>query len=193
MPTVTARDPHLTDLVGQPWLTWAGPQPLLVRPGTLRDLAAVARLHSRCSARSLLGRYRCGGSSPAVAALDHTLRTRPSVVAVRPTGEVVAFGTLAADPRHGRHCVDIGVLVEDGWQGRGIGRDLVGHLAGIAHVAGHRELITYPATAVRATERLLVEVGPTRVVPGHVTHLHTYLSDSATLGLGSVRQRLATA
>ena len=65
------------------------------------------------------------------------------------------------------------------------------HLAGAAQVAGYNELIAYPATAVAAAQRLMVEVGRTRMVPDVHAHLHTYLPETATLGLGSVRQRLA--
>lgn len=45
--------------------------------------------------------------------------------------------------------------------------------------------------AVAAAQRLMVEVGRTRMVPDIDMHLHTYLPDSARLGLGAVRQRLA--
>jgi hypothetical protein len=65
------------------------------------------------------------------------------------------------------------------------------HLAGIAHVAGYHELIAYPATATQAAQRLMIEVGRTRMVPGPEVHLHTYLPEAASLGLGSVRERLA--
>ena len=52
-------------------------------------------------------------------------------------------------------------------------------------VAGYSELIVYPATSVGAVQRLLVEVGHTRVVPHPArAHLHTFLPESAGLGLG---------
>jgi GNAT superfamily N-acetyltransferase len=83
------------------------------------------------------------------------------------------------------------VLVEDAWQQRGVGGELLSHLAGVAQVAGFNELIAYPATAVPTVQRLMLEVGRTRMVPDADAHLHTYLPETATLGLGSVRQRLA--
>jgi hypothetical protein len=67
---------------------------------------------------------------------------------------------------------------------------LVSHLAGVAQAAGCRELIAYPMTALGPVRRLMVGVGRTRLVPDPQPHLHTYLTDSATLGIGSVRQRL---
>jgi GNAT superfamily N-acetyltransferase len=37
---------------------------------------------------------------------------------------------------HRRFCTQVGLLVEDRWQGLGVGADLVEHLAGVAQVAG---------------------------------------------------------
>lgn len=186
--------PELTDLLEiatQPWSFRIGLQPLMVRPSHPRDLAAVAQMHRRCSARSLLDRYRAGGRAPTAVALDRELREEQSVVVLRPGGQVVATGLLRRDPHHGYRCAELGVLVEDAWQKRGIGADLVTHLAGVAQVAGYNELIAYPATALPAAQRLMTEVGRTRMVPGTDAHMHTYLPESATLGLGSIRQRLA--
>jgi GNAT superfamily N-acetyltransferase len=187
----TADDDHLAALVRQPWTLRVGQHPLTVRPSTARDLAAVAQMHGRCSARSLLDRYRSGGRPPAVAALDLALRRPYSIVAETPAGDVVATGSLGHDGIHNPYCVEVGLLVEDRWQRLGIGTELMSHLAGAAQVAGYHELIAYPATAMHAVQRLMIEVGRTRLVPDVDTHLHTYLSESSSLGLGSVRQRLA--
>ncbi len=189
-PRPAVPSPH-RGLVRQPWTLRIGADTLLVRPSSARDLAAVAQMHRRCSARSLLDRYRCGGRAPAVAALDQALRRPHSVVAVNATGEVVAVGSLDRDPTHNHLSAEVGLLVEDRWQRMGIGGELMSHLAGVAQIVGFHELIAYPATAVPAVQRLMIEVGRTRMVPDVDLHLHTYLPDSATLGLGSVRQRLA--
>ena len=188
MPSENAQ---LIELSRQPWTLRVGRTPLIVRPSSVRDLAAVARMHSRCSARSLLDRYRCGGRPPAVAALDTALRNPFGVVVAGVDGDVVAVGSLARDRSHNHLCAEIGLLVEDRWQRLGIGSELTAHLAGVAQVAGFHELIAYPATAVPAAQRLMIDVGRTRMVPSADAHLHTYLPESATLGLGSVRQRLA--
>ena len=186
-----AEDRQLAELARLPWTLRVGRQPLIIRPSTARDLAAVAQMHRRCSARSLLDRYRSGGRPPAVAALDRALRRPYSVVAATATGDVVATGALEPDGVHNEYCIQVALLVEDRWQRLGIGTELMSHLAGVAQVAGYRELIGYPATAVPAVQRLMVEVGRTRMVPDTEAHLHTYLSESCSLGLGSVRQRLA--
>jgi GNAT superfamily N-acetyltransferase len=184
-------DHALSGLAREPWLLRAGRTPLLVRPASPRDLPAVARMHARCTPRSLLDRYRAGGRPPAVATLDRMLRRPGTVVAVTPEAEVVATATLDRDPAHSPFCAAVGLLVEDHWQRLGIGTDLLGHLAGAAQAGGYRELIAYPATAMAAAQRLLLDVGRTRVVPDVDIHLHTYLPESAALGLGAVRRRLA--
>jgi GNAT superfamily N-acetyltransferase len=190
-PVRTAGDHQLAALARKPWTLRVGRYPLLVRPTSPRDLAAVAQMHSRCSARSLLDRYRSGGRPPAVAALDAALRGPYSVVAASATGDVVATGMLEPDRLHNEPCIQVALLVEDGWQRLRVGTELMTHLAGVAQVAGYQELIAYPATALPAVQRLMVEVGRTRMVPDTEAHLHTYLSESSSLGLGSVRQRLA--
>jgi N-acetylglutamate synthase-like GNAT family acetyltransferase len=114
-----------------------------------------------------------------------------SFVIVTTDASVVATGSISRDPTHSHLCAEAGLLVEDGWQQRGIGGEFMSHLAGAAQVAGYNELIACPATAVAAAQRLMVEVGRTRMVPDVHAHLHTYLPETATLGLGSVRQRLA--
>ena len=190
-PLRPAADRQLLALAREPWGLPARGVPLLVRPSSVRDLPAVARMHGRCSPQSLLDRYRTGGRAPAVAAVDHALRQRGTVVAIAPSGEIVAVATLEDDPNHHHFCARVGVLVEDKWQRRGIGAELVTHAAGVAHACGYKELISYPGTATRVAQRLAIEVGRSRAVPDDEAHLHTYLPESAGLGLGFVRQRLA--
>ena len=185
------EDEELIELARAPWTLPVGKAVLLVRPSEARDLPAVAQLHARCSSRSLLDRYRIGGRAPAITALDRDLRGRFSVLVTTAYGVVVAHGSVAPDPAHGSECAELGLLVLDSWQRRGIGGELATHLAGVAQAAGFAELIVYPATALAAARRLMVEIGRTRLVPDTDVHLHTYLPASATLGLGLVRQRLA--
>ena len=94
---------------------------------------------------------------------------------------------------HGRDSAEIGLLVEDEWQGIGIGRELLVHLAGAAVVCGYTELVAYTATSTVPMQRLMLEVGHPRVVPDPAhSHLHMALPESAALGLGAVRERLAS-
>lgn len=181
----------LTALARQPWTLRIRCQPVIVRPSSERDLAAVAQMHRRCSARSLLDRYRRGGRPPPIGAMEPALRNPRSYVAVTARGSVIATASVRRDPLHHPLCAETGLLVEDGWQRRGIGGELMTHLAGVAQIAGFTELIAYPATATVVAQRLMIEVGRTWVVPDANVHLHTYLQHGAALGLGAVRQRLA--
>ena len=182
----------LAEVSRQPWAMRIGNKPMIVRPSTPRPIGAAALLQRRCRARARRPRYRSGGGPPAGAALDWTLRNPLSFVAATTDGSIVATVSVQRDPAHGYLCAEAQLLVEDRWQRLGIGTELISHIAGVAQVAGYHELIAYPATAVPAAQRLMVDVGRTRMVPevGNA-HLHTYLPDGATLGLGSVRQRLA--
>jgi L-amino acid N-acyltransferase YncA len=121
------------------------------------------------------------------------LREPLSFVAATYGRTIVGIAVASADPRHGRSAAEVGLLVEDAWQGWHLGRELMSHLAGASLVAGYAELIAYLATATEIAQRLMVDVGHTRVVadPGGA-HLHTYLSDAVVLGLGPVRERLAS-
>lgn len=186
------RDSELAQFAREPWILRVDRTPLLVRPSTQRDLAAIARMHARCSARTLLDRYPNGGRPPALALLERIARHEGTVVATTPRADVVAVASLAADANHGAASAELGLLVEDEWQRLGIGSELLAHVAGAAHAAGFRELIAYPAIASRRVHHMLLQVGHTRRVPDARPHLHTYLPDDAILGLGAVRQRLAS-
>jgi GNAT superfamily N-acetyltransferase len=171
----------------------AGTTNLMIRPAVARDLEAVANMHARCSARSLLDRYRAGGRGPAVTALHRQIRRPLAFVAATQRGAVLAFAVAGIDANHGRESAEIGIIVEDEWQGIGIGREMMVHLAGAAVVCGYTELVAYTATTIVPMQRLLFEVGHPRVVPDALhSHLHMTLPESAALGLGAVRERLAS-
>jgi hypothetical protein len=130
---------------------------------------------------------------PAVTALQRQLRRPLCFVAATPRGAILAMAIAGIDVNHGAESAQIGILVEDEWQGIGIGRELIVHLAGAAVVCGYTEMIAYTATSTVPIQRLLHEVGHPRLVadPTH-SHLHTTLPESAALGLGAVRERLAS-
>jgi N-acetylglutamate synthase-like GNAT family acetyltransferase len=186
------RHDSLVALVRQPWLLRVRSGCVLLRPAEPRDLEAVAAMHARCSAQSLLDRYRSGGRGPSVPTMQRMLRRPMSFVVTTRRGTIVGLGAAAIDPYHSRESAEIGVIVEDGWQRMGLGRELTSHIAGAAAVSGYTELIAYAGTSIAASQRLLVEVGSTRIVNDpEYPHLHTHLSESAALGLGPVRERLA--
>lgn len=181
-------------MLAEPWALRVDGGALIVRPSASRDLAAVAVMHLRCSARSLLARYGLGGRAPSVVALDRQLRAPLSFVATCPPadrapGAVIATAALLPD-EHGPGSARICVLVEDSWQRQGIGAELVRHLAGAAVLTGHTELIATSVTGTAVAQRILVAIGPTRYVSdGRAGHLHTALPPSALDGLGALRTR----
>jgi len=176
-----------------PWSLRVEGVSTVVRPGTASDLADVAVMHHRCSARTLLGRYQLGGRAPSILAMDRMLREPLSYVVARPastggTGAVLATAMLCADPNYGPQAVTASVLVQDSWQRLGIGTELMLHLAGVAAACGHRELVAYPGLMSEATRRLVTRVGTTRLIEtADGVHLRTTLAPYATAGLGPLR------
>jgi predicted N-acetyltransferase YhbS len=183
----------LVPYIRRPWTLPARSTSLIIRPAAPADLEPIAAMHARCSARSLLDRYRTGGRGASVAALQRQIRRPLAFVAATPRGSIVAFAVAAIDVNHSRESAEIGLLVEDAWQGIGIGRELMAHLAGSAVVCGYREVVAYTATSMVPMQRLLVDVGHCRAVidPTH-SHIHASLPEAAALGLGAVRDRLAS-
>ncbi|GAA0455863.1 hypothetical protein Ade02nite_04660 [Paractinoplanes deccanensis] len=147
-PAEYARAQALVELSGallrrqreQSTLLLADGAELTVRQATADDLEGVRRLHQRSSAATLQRRY-LGGGRPADARLRRLLepsgagRTLLAVAGDR----VVAMANLLTEGDLG----EIAILVEDGWQRRGIGtallRRLLAHAerSGIAAVEAH--------------------------------------------------------
>jgi GNAT superfamily N-acetyltransferase len=186
------RRADLADLAEAPWRVRVGRETLTIRRSVPQDLAGVAHMYRRCSARTLLDGYRLGGRPPSVVRIDSTLREPLAFVAQSALGAVVAVAFAARDPWHSTLSAAATVVVEDDWQGLGLGSELASHLAGSALVTGYAELIGYPGPAVPEVQRLMSGVGRTRVVSeAGVVHLHTSLPEGAGLGIGAVRVRLA--
>src|SRR4051794_6622320 len=116
-----AADRDLLALAREPWVLRVGHMPLLVRPSTARDLAAVAQMHGRCSPRALLDRYRAGGRPPAVAAVDEMLRRPDTFVAATPEGEAGAGGTPGRDRAPHHPCAQVRPPLGGSWQAAGPG------------------------------------------------------------------------
>jgi GNAT superfamily N-acetyltransferase len=169
-----------------PWLLYVDRTALTVRGGRPQDLPGVALMHGRCSPKSLLDRYRAGGRAPAIIVLDRQIRDPLSFLVTTDHGRVVASARVAPDATHASGSAEIAVLVEDQWQGLGIGRALLRHCAAAAATAGFHQLIAYPGTTSAAVHRLMATVGTTRAVAEVQRHLHTALSENAKRGLGQL-------
>lgn len=106
---------------------------ITVRRADRADLAAARAMHDRCSPRTLGLRYH-GPVGDADRYLDHLLSPRfGRTLAVQTTsGKLVALGHLLWDGDE----TEVALLVEDDWQRRGIGSELLGRLVQLAEEAG---------------------------------------------------------
>ncbi|GCD47752.1 GNAT family N-acetyltransferase [Streptomyces paromomycinus] len=106
---------------------------ITVRRADTSDLAAAREMHDRCSARTLAMRYQ-GPVADAERYLDHLLTPRfgRTLAVETASGRLVALGHLLWDGEE----TEVALLVEDAWQRRGIGSELLRRLVGMAADAG---------------------------------------------------------
>ncbi|MEV7911783.1 GNAT family N-acetyltransferase [Streptomyces griseus] len=106
---------------------------ITVRRADRGDLAAARAMHDRCSQRTLGLRYH-GPVKDADRYLDHLLSPRfgRTLAVQTASGKLVALGHLLWDGDE----TEVALLVEDDWQRRGIGSELLGRLVALAVEAG---------------------------------------------------------
>ena len=161
-----ARSAALADLVralgtpsvGATAVVTADGAGIVLRDSTSADADAVAAMHDRCSQATLFSRYHAGTRSMPRRLL-HRLLTPPrgrTVVAVM-GHQVVAVGQLIGtnDPR----VAEMSLLVEDEWQGRGIGQALLTHLVRTARGAGHGEVFGWCLPGERSLAAIAERAG----------------------------------
>ncbi|MFE9749175.1 GNAT family N-acetyltransferase [Saccharothrix saharensis] len=166
-----ARGQALMDLLAARGV--AAPQPtalltddgmaLVLRPGRAGDEDAVADLHSRCSMGTLFHRYHAGVRTVPRRWLHRLLSPpRGTTVVAQCADRVVALGQLI--PMSTPDAAEVSLLVEDEWQGRGVGTALLAALAGAARAAGRRELVGWCLPAETGLVRTAARAGlPTSV------------------------------
>ncbi|UGQ09351.1 GNAT family N-acetyltransferase [Yinghuangia sp. ASG 101] len=122
------------------WLLLSDGTEVLLRPGRADDVDEVQDMHDRCSAESRRLRYFTAIPRLPRPALERLLVPRAGVtlVAVRPEGGIAAVGSLmhTNDPGSG----ELALLVEDAWQGRGLGTAMLRRLGSLARARGMAEL-----------------------------------------------------
>jgi GNAT superfamily N-acetyltransferase/predicted amino acid-binding ACT domain protein len=128
---------------------------IVVRPLETHDDAAVRAMHGRCSAESHRLRYL--SATPSSPAADRAPSDGLSLVAEGPDGSVLALAHLM-------HTLDPGVaepafLVEDHWQGRGLGRALADVLMAMARERGIVEMRALVPTENTRMRELLTSLG----------------------------------
>ncbi len=135
----------------------AEPDYRLADPG---DASALVRMAGRCSAQSLIGRFQAplAGLQPRLA--RRLLAEGPALVAYV-GDEIVGLATLTTGVQ-----AEASLLVEDGWQGRGIGTRLLGLAARVAKAHGADELVLQSEHNIAALPKLSAASG----LSGRVRH-----------------------
>ncbi|CAM5283660.1 GNAT family N-acetyltransferase [Streptomyces abikoensis] len=110
---------------------------ITVRRSGAGDLAAARAMHERCSAATLAQRYH-GPLGDADRYLRHLLSPRfgRTLAACTATGRIVALGHLLWDGDE----TEVALLVEDEWQRRGVGGELLARLVDLAVADGCRSV-----------------------------------------------------
>ena len=126
------------------------------------DRADVHRLFTACSIASVRHRFRAPLPAFPARHLDELIAGPPArhdALAVRAgaSGELVALGSLATPygPNDG-HTAELGLLVADAWQRRGLGRALTAALVARAALRGVTRIV---AEVEHGRGRLLTAVG----------------------------------
>ncbi|MFF4316711.1 GNAT family N-acetyltransferase [Streptomyces sp. NPDC001507] len=122
------RIPRGQDVISLP----AGSE-ITVRRADTGDLEAAKAMHERCSSRTLGLRYH-GPVGDADRYLNHLLSPRfgRTLAVQTASGRIVGLGHLLWDGDE----TEVALLVEDDWQRRGIGGELLGRLVRMAVEAG---------------------------------------------------------
>ncbi|MFG3016706.1 GNAT family N-acetyltransferase [Streptomyces cinerochromogenes] len=123
--------PRIPD--GQDVLTLPEGNDITVRRVDTGDLAAARAMHDRCSPHTLGMRYH-GPVGDADRYLNHLLSPRfgRTLAAQTASGRIVGLGHLLWDGDE----TEVALLVEDEWQRRGVGGELLGRLVAMAAEAG---------------------------------------------------------
>ncbi|MFJ2815741.1 GNAT family N-acetyltransferase [Streptomyces sp. NPDC087294] len=118
---------------GEDVLTLPEGNEITVRRADARDLEAAKEMHERCSSRTLGLRYH-GPVGDADRYLDHLLSPRygRTLAVQTASGRVIGLGHLLWDGDE----TEVALLVEDAWQRRGIGGELLSRLMAMAAEAG---------------------------------------------------------
>lgn len=126
-----------------------------VRRGTCADVAALIAMHSRCSSETLYRRFHSPVRHLGARVARELLEPDDGFSVVLTAGRaVVGCGTVA----RAEGPYEVGLLVEDGWQGSGHGSRLLAGLVAVARARGASSLTCHvqpgnsavPATIRRA-------------------------------------------
>lgn len=132
-----------------------------IRLGRPDDMAGVVEMHDRCSQESRFHRY----FTPMNQWREGHLRRisgghrGSTLVVTDEAGVIVGLGNVFPVGPGDEDRAEIAVIVEDAWQGCGVGRLLTEHLVDVARRAGFTSLVAYVMAENRAMLGLLHSTG----------------------------------
>jgi RimJ/RimL family protein N-acetyltransferase len=135
---------------GSVWIRMARPE----------DAEAVAAMHERSSERSRYQRYFSLSDWRGVRL--HRLsggHRGATLVVMSESGQIVGFGNVFPDPTEGSGAAEIAMIIEDDFQGRGIGKKLVQSLISFAMRLGFTEVVASVLADNKGMLRLLEWTG----------------------------------
>jgi AcrR family transcriptional regulator len=131
----------------------------LAQPG---DADAVAAMHERCSEQSLYRRYLTGVGEWRELALRRLSggHRGATLVAMSEEGAIVGLGHVFPDASEAEvHTAEIAVIVEDAYQGRGIGTRLIRHMLELAERLGFTDVVGTVLAENTGMQRVLDATG----------------------------------
>jgi GNAT superfamily N-acetyltransferase len=140
---VAPAGPGLARPSGPPWPAWPGGR-VLIRQAAGGDLAALGDFLPGLSVRTRHLRFFTGAPPASPAMLRVLAGQRPGTDALVATWNGVIIGhAMAVDTAGppGTAATEIGVVVTDAWQGRGVGSGLMRALASRARSRGATTLV----------------------------------------------------
>ncbi|MCW2801244.1 MAG: hypothetical protein JWQ70_2716, partial [Aeromicrobium sp.] len=175
-PVERARAQALVSLVSDagidlPLISPSPRQPVpLLRAATLADIDAVAALHERCSIDTLYERYQVPLRMPMTTRMVRRLvaPTDGQAVVVQVGLDVVGHGVLELV----ESTWTFQLLIEDAWQGHGLGTMLVKHAAGLAKSQGAERLTFVTAGSHDTLLRTVGSAGFLARVERHDANVH---------------------
>lgn len=147
----------------RPWAA-AEPIPVEVRGARPDDGPGLAAMHARCTMETIFRRYLSVVPALSPAWQAQLLTSTVALVAVDERRRIRALGNVAQLEQPGT--AELAVLVEDSYQGRGLGTALARHLAAAARLAGFRALRMDLLPSSDAAARTAAHLGPVVAVVG---------------------------
>lgn len=150
---------------------------VVTRAGRTADSDALALMHGRCSTATVYGRYLAAAPRDSRSWQRRLLSTQV-VLTAWDRRRLVALGNVARQPLTGtpepgvapdigpplpEGAATIALIVEDDYQGAGLGSQLAQRLVGAARHLGLRWLVARTLAGAEAAHRILDGIGPVEV------------------------------